>query len=91
LFFIFTFTLKSCEIFPPNYNVYRNDRRTLGGGVFILVEKSISSVEQTSFITDGEIEWVKVKMKNFARLYSIFGGVYSWFDDSVAQIISGLR
>ena len=55
--------IKYCEIFPPNYNVYRNDRRILGG-VFILVEKSITSVEQTSFITDGEIEWVKVKMKN---------------------------
>jgi hypothetical protein len=26
--------------------------------------KSITSVEQTSFITDGEIEWVKVKMEN---------------------------
>jgi hypothetical protein len=45
-----------CEIFPPSYNVYRNDRGTLGGGVFILVEKSFTSVEQTSFITDGEIE-----------------------------------
>ena len=40
--------IKSCEIFPPNYNVYRNDRGTLGGGVFIHVEKSITSVEQTS-------------------------------------------
>ena len=48
-------TLKSSEIFPPNYNVYSNNRATLGGGVFILVEKSITSVEQTSFITNGEI------------------------------------
>jgi hypothetical protein len=63
----------------PNYNVYRNDRGTLGV-VFILVEKSITSVEQTSFIKDGEIEWVKVKMKNNKEFYSIFGGVYSWFD-----------
>jgi hypothetical protein len=37
--------IKSCEIFPPNCNVYRNDRGTLGGGVFMLVEKSITSVE----------------------------------------------
>lgn len=48
------------EIFPPNYHVYRNDRGTLGGGVFILVEKSITSVEQTTFITEGELEWVKI-------------------------------
>ncbi|XP_063442405.1 uncharacterized protein LOC134722713 [Mytilus trossulus] len=33
-------------------------------GVFVLVEKSITSVEQTSLITDGEIEWVKIKIKN---------------------------
>ncbi|CAC5368405.1 unnamed protein product [Mytilus coruscus] len=54
----------SSEIFPSNYNVYRNDRGTLGGGVFVLIEKSITSVEQTSLITDGEIEWVKIKIKN---------------------------
>ena len=57
-------TIKSSEISPPNYNVYRNDRGTLGGGVFIMVERSITPVEQTSIITDREIEWVKIKMKN---------------------------
>ena len=56
--------IKSSEIFPPNYTAYRNDRGTLGGGVFVLVEKSLTSVEQTSLVTDGEIEWVKIKMKN---------------------------
>jgi endonuclease/exonuclease/phosphatase (EEP) superfamily protein YafD len=65
--------MKSSEILPPNYNVYRNDRGTLGG-VFILVEKSITSVEQTSFVTDGEIEWVKVKMKNNKDL--LVGSLY---------------
>jgi hypothetical protein len=48
---------KSNEIFPQNYNVYRNDRGTLGEGVFVLV-KSLTSVEQT----DGELEWVKIKL-----------------------------
>ncbi|CAC5381361.1 unnamed protein product [Mytilus coruscus] len=56
--------IMSREIFPPNYNIYRNDRGTLGGGVFVLVEKSIASVEQPSLITDGEIEWVKIKVKH---------------------------
>ena len=64
--------IKSCEIFPRNYNVYRNNRGTLG--VFILVEKSITSVEQTSFITDRETEWVKVKMKNNKDL--LVGSLY---------------
>jgi hypothetical protein len=56
--------IKSSEIFPENYNVYRNDRGTLGGGVFILVEKPITSIEQVELITEGEMEWVKVKTKN---------------------------
>ena len=54
--------IKSNEIFPQNYNVYRNDRGTLGGGDFVLVEKSPTSVEQTQFITDGELEWVNIKL-----------------------------
>ena len=65
--------MKSIEILPPNYNVYRNDRGTLGE-VFILVEKSITSVELISFVTDGEIEWVKVKMKNNKDL--LVGSLY---------------
>jgi hypothetical protein len=43
--------ITSSEIFPPNYNVYRNDRGILGGGVFILVEKSITSVVYSWFDT----------------------------------------
>ena len=52
-------TIKSSQVFPPNYNVYRNDRRTLGGGVFILVDKAIISEEQPEYITNCEMEWVK--------------------------------
>ena len=54
--------IKSNKIFTQNYNVYRNDRGTLGGGDFVLEEKSPTSVEQTQFITDGELEWVKIKL-----------------------------
>lgn len=32
------------------YNVYKNDRGTLNG-VFVMVEKSITSTERTNFIT----------------------------------------
>ena len=56
--------IKSCENFPDNYTVYRNDRGTLGGGVFIIVNKDIISVEKTEFITNCEIEWVSIKLKN---------------------------
>ena len=65
--------IKSNEIFPQNYNVYRNDRGTLDGGVFVLAEKSLTSVEQTQFITDGELEWVKIKLlKNKDLLVRFF-------------------
>ena len=56
--------IRSSEIFPPNYNVYRNDRGTLGGGVFIMVNKQIISEEQPELVTNCEIEWVKIKSKN---------------------------
>ena len=49
---------------PSKRRAYKNDRGTLGGGVFVLVEKLITSVDQPSLITDGEIEWVKIKVKN---------------------------
>jgi len=61
--------IKSAEVFPDNYNVYRNDRSTRGGGVFILVHKSLTSVEQPEFVTDCEINWVKVKMHNHKDLH----------------------
>ena len=62
--------IKSSEIFPSNYNVFRNDRggRT-GGGVFILVQKSLIATEQTELITDCELEWVKIKLQNRRDLY----------------------
>ena len=52
-------TIKSNEIFPHNYNVYRNDRGTLGGGVFVLVEKLLTSVEQPKFYNGRGIKMGK--------------------------------
>jgi len=61
--------IKSSEIFPSNYLHYRNDRGTLGGGVFILVHKSIISIEQPELATDCEIEWVKIKLQRYKDLF----------------------
>ena len=66
--------IKSNGFFPQNYNVYRNDRGTLGGGVFVLVEKSLTSVKQTQFITDGELEWVNIKL--LKNKYLLVGSFY---------------
>ncbi|CAC5399853.1 unnamed protein product [Mytilus coruscus] len=53
--------IKSTEVFHDNYTSYRNDRGTLGGGVFILVNNSMIGTEQPQFITKFEYEWVKLK------------------------------
>jgi hypothetical protein len=47
--------IKSSEVFPKGFTVYRNDRGTLGGGVFILVRNEIISVEQPDLVTNESI------------------------------------
>ena len=48
--------IKSSEIFPNNYTAYRNDRGTLGGGVFVLVHNDIIAVENPELVTNCELE-----------------------------------
>ena len=62
-------TIKSTEIFPENFKVYRNDRGTLGVGVFIAVHSELVSIEQPEAVTECKIEWVKIKLKNSKDLY----------------------
>ena len=62
-------SIKSPEIFPPEYNVYRNDRNTDGGGVFILIHKSIVSMENPEFVTNCEIVWAKLHLKGCKELF----------------------
>ena len=61
--------IKTSEIFPDNYNVFRNDRGILGGGVFIAVQNNISAVECVDFITGCEIEYAKITLKPKKTLY----------------------
>ena len=55
--------IKSSEIFPNNYTIYRNDRGTLGGGVFIMIHNSLISMEHPEYVTDCEIAWASIKLK----------------------------
>ncbi|KAL8620823.1 hypothetical protein ACOMHN_033220 [Nucella lapillus] len=56
--------VKSSEVFPEEYNVFRKDRNCLGGGIFILIHKSLIAVEQPELSTDCEILWAKLKLQN---------------------------
>ena len=62
--------IKTCEIFPEDYIVHRNDRMSRGGGVFTGVKKHLIADEQTQLVTECEIIWTKVKTKNNKDLYS---------------------
>ena len=61
--------IKNCEIFPDNYIFHRNDRASRGGGVFTGVSKSLIAIEQPQLVTNCEIVWTKVKLKNEKDLY----------------------
>ena len=60
--------IKSSEVFPSHYNAFRNDRSSLGGGVFILVHKDLVALEKTEFVTDCEITWTNLKLKDRKNL-----------------------
>ena len=61
--------IKSSEIFPDNFIFHRNDRMSRGGGVFTGVSNNLIANEQAQLVTDCEIEWTKVKLKNNKDLY----------------------
>ncbi|KAL8604967.1 hypothetical protein ACOMHN_028595 [Nucella lapillus] len=66
--------VKSSEVFPEEYNVFRKDRNCLGCGIFILIHKSLTAVEQPELSTDCEILWAKLKLQN--RKYLNVGCFY---------------
>ena len=48
--------IKYSEILRNNYTAYRNDRETLGGGVFVLVHNDIIAVENLELVTNCELK-----------------------------------
>jgi hypothetical protein len=56
--------------YPVKYfRAYRNDRSSLGRGVFILVYEDILSVEEPEYVTNCELEWVKIKIQGNKNLH----------------------
>ena len=60
--------IKSSEISPNNCTAYRNDRGTLGGGVFVLVHNDIIAVENPELVANCKLEWVKMQLKDRKEL-----------------------
>ena len=64
--------IKSAEVFPPNFRIYRRDRpKGQGGGVFVLVSSLYESEEPEELKVDQvcELVWAKVKVHGSKDLY----------------------
>ena len=66
--------IRSSEVFPDNYSVYRKDRSKLGGGVFILVKDNLISTEETNLKAECESIWARIKLQTSKDL--IIGTFY---------------
>ena len=64
----FTSDHYSAEVFPEEFSVYRKDRGSLGGGVFILVHKSLASSHSPELDAKCEMSWVKVHLHKAKEL-----------------------
>lgn len=64
-------TITNSQIFPPNYNIYRKDRKgnKTGGGVLIAINDKYLSSEIPELDTDCEIIWCKIQQKGNKDLY----------------------
>lgn len=52
------------EVFPDNYISYRKDRNYHGGGVFILVDNTVSSSRLDIPVGSCEAVWCRVRLSN---------------------------
>ena len=81
------------SVFPvENYTVYRKDRGSRGGGVFILVKNSIKSSRENDLETNCEIIWCKIDLRNNKNMY--VGAFYrpnEGDEDSLNQLTASLN
>ena len=66
-------TILSSEIFPNNFQTYRKDRNSYGGGVFVSVKSSIPS-SQIDINSSIEIVWSYIHLNKNSDI--IVGSVY---------------
>ena len=59
----------SSEVFPKDLIVHRNDRNEDGGGVFTASRNDLVVSEHTEAVTNCEIIWSKIKLKQCKDLY----------------------
>lgn len=72
-------SITNSEVFPFEYEAYRKDRNSHGGGVFILVKKTMPSFPMNISDTSCESVWCKLVLQNgehitMAAFYRAPGG-----------------
>ena len=81
------------SVFPTDdYTVFRRDRGTRGGGVFILVKNNIEASREEELETGCEIVWCKVSLQNSKTLH--IGAYYrpnETDEDSTEQLNTSLQ
>ena len=82
---------QSSEVFPSHYKAYRNDRGTLGGGVFVLVHQDLVAEEKAELVTNCEIEWVQVKLKGNKQLLVSSFYMPDWNMSAVSELRRSLE
>ena len=56
------------SVFPSNYTVYRKDRNTNGGGVFLAIKDSLVVQDHPELDSDGELVWGSLKFAGSKEL-----------------------
>ncbi|CAG2222754.1 unnamed protein product [Mytilus edulis] len=62
-------SITDSQIFPPNYNIYRNDRNIQGGGVLIAINSDHLSTPVPELQTNCEIVWAKISLAGNKDMY----------------------
>ena len=62
-------SIKDSHIFPPGYNIFRNESNLNGGGVYIAVRDNLISSPVPALQTDCEIVWCKLEIIGHKAIY----------------------
>lgn len=76
-------SIKTSEILPANYNIYRKDRKNEHRGVLIAVINKLLSEEVTGIENKDDVEAVFAKINLVDRGTLVVGGVYRLTNNDV--------
>nr|XP_054755228.1 uncharacterized protein LOC129261189 [Lytechinus pictus] len=65
--------INSAEIFPSNFNIFRKDRNSNGGGVFVAINKKVPCFERKDLVDEeNEVVWCEASLSGQTILIGAF-------------------